>query len=303
MSAIADVLDKLRRPASTGANRCLPCTALNLGVLAAGVAALAYRKRRFTALALAASGASAIWFRGYFVPYTPRFAPRLVAALGVEEFFHARDERDAYETPGGPGSIGDSYDPQDALGRSPDDGERDTEPDGDAVLTMLLESGIVRPDGEDLSLAPEVREDWRAEIDSLNSLASPALGAELEASLPTITETRVIDDERAEREGRWIAFGDGGGIASESWLSRPIAIGELAAIRALEAFDLPLETRLAAARPLRMFLSTCPDCGGRVEASTTATCCGGLASPRQGPQDVLACTGCNERLFTFPRVD
>lgn len=302
MSVIADVLDRLRRPTSTGANRCLPCTALNLGVLAAGVAALVRRRRRRSALTLAVIGTGVIRLRGYFVPYTPRFAPRLVAALGVEEFFHARDERDAYETPGGPGSIGDSYDPRDARGRSPDDGERDAEPDGDAVLAMLVESEIVRPDGEDLSLAPEVREEWRTEIDSLRTLSSAELGAELERSVPTVTETRVIEDERTGKEGRWIALGDGSEIAAESWLSRPIAIGELAAIRALEAFDLPSETRLAAARPLRMFLSACPDCGGRVEASTTATCCGGLTSPRQGPQDVLACTDCDERLFTFPRA-
>jgi hypothetical protein len=302
MSAIADVLDRLRRPASTGANRCLPCTTLNLGVLAVGVAALASRKRRLTALALAASGTSAIWLRGYFLPYTPRFAPRLVATVGVEEFFHAGDERDTREVPGSPGSIGGDYDPRDAPERSPGNGERD-EPDGDAVLATLVESGILRPDGEELSLAPEVREEWRAEIDSLNSLASPELGVELERSVPTITETRAIDDERAGRDGRWIALGDGSEIASESWLSRPIAIGELAAIRALEAFDLPIERRLAAARPLRTFLSTCPDCGGQVVESTTASCCGGLTSPRQGPQDVLACTDCEERLFAFPRSD
>ena len=303
MSAIADVLDRLRRPTSTGANRCLPCTALNLGVLAAGVAALVRRRRRRSALTLAVIGTGAIWLRGYFVPYTPRFAPRLVAALGVEEFFHARDERDALETPGSPGSIDDSYDRRDASGRSPDDREKDTESDGDGTLMMLVESGVVRPDGEALSLAPEVREEWRAEIDSLRALASADLAAELEASVPTVTETRVIDDERAEREGRWIALGDGSEIAAESWLSRPIAIGELAAIRALEAFDLPLESRFAAARPLRMFLSACPDCGGRVEESTTATCCGGPTSPRQGPRDVLACAECDERLFTFPQAD
>ena len=311
MTSFADVLDALRRPAHTGARRCVPCTLLNLGLLAACTAVLARRNRRPLAVALAAVGTSAVWLRGYVVPYTPRFAPQVVAALPIpEEMFHPGDARDV---PDGPGSLADAD-----LGSVPrplrderendqrrDDGERvdgersDDAMNGDAVLAALVDAGVLVPEGDSLSLAAEAREHWEREIDSLNSLPSAELAAEIEESVPTVTDTRVVDGDSSSERSRWIALGDGSAVATESWLSRPVAIAELATLHALDAFDLAPETRLAAARPLRMFLRRCPDCGGPVEETTTATCCGGVTSPRMGPRDVLACGECDERLFTF----
>jgi hypothetical protein len=136
-------------------------------------------------------------------------------------------------------------------------------------------------------------------MDRLRSRSSEALASEALETTPTATDARVVDGENPNETGRWIALGNGTAIATETWLSRPVAIAEVAAVGALEEFGLPMETRLAAARPLRMFLDSCPDCGGRVTETTTATCCGGVTNPRQGPQEVLACGDCGERLFTF----
>lgn len=298
-------LDSLRRPAYTGAQRCLPCTVLNVGVLAVSVLALAHRKRRVSALALAAVGAGAIWLRGYFLPYTPWFAPRLVARIPLlDGVFHASDDRTG--VPDGPSSLADAGggavaddDGVAAFDAGRDETTIDGDGNADAILERLLASGVLVAEGEDLSLAPEVSERWQAEIRSLRSLTSERLATEALETAPTATDARVIDGDRPDEDGRWIALGDGDAIATETWLSRPVAIAEVAAVRALGAFDLSPEARLEAAHPLRMFLTTCPDCGGRIKETTTTTCCGGVTDPR-GPQDVLACEDCNERLFTFP---
>jgi len=75
--------DEFRNPAHTGANRCLPCTAVNLGlvaIVAAAVAAFAPP----AAGAVVVFGVAAVWLRGYLVPGTPsltrRYLPDAVLA-------------------------------------------------------------------------------------------------------------------------------------------------------------------------------------------------------------------------------
>ena len=86
----SEILDSLERihtavgsPEHTGQNRCLPCTLVN-AVGVAVVAILVARRRRPLGVLIALLGAAAIWLRGYVVPGTPRFAPRLVAPLPVD---------------------------------------------------------------------------------------------------------------------------------------------------------------------------------------------------------------------------
>jgi len=70
------LLARLRQPAYTGENRCLPCTVLNIaiaGTLAVGAALLATPLAG--AVVLVAS-LSAIYLRGYLVPGTPELTKR-----------------------------------------------------------------------------------------------------------------------------------------------------------------------------------------------------------------------------------
>ena len=64
------------------------------------------------------------------------------------------------------------------------------------------------------------------------------------------------------------------------------------------AGDLPPDLRMAAARPLRLFLDRCPACEAPVAETTAAACCGGPGPG--GPDEVLSCLSCETRLFTFP---
>jgi len=81
--SLRNAVDAVADPEHTGENRCLPCTALNaLGVAVA--AGLLSRRRRSLGLLAAVLGGAAIWLRGYVVPGTPRFAPRLVDPLPID---------------------------------------------------------------------------------------------------------------------------------------------------------------------------------------------------------------------------
>ncbi|MXR19811.1 hypothetical protein [Halobacterium bonnevillei] len=116
MSTIAG----LKRAEFTGSNRCWPCTALNVALLALVVGVLA-PFRPIPAAAAAVVGTAVIWLRGYLVPYTPRFAPKLAARL--------------------PGDVFDHSPRADSL-----DDVRDGAADGEAVLEALVEAGVVTVD-------------------------------------------------------------------------------------------------------------------------------------------------------------
>ncbi|WP_435365660.1 hypothetical protein [Haloarchaeobius sp. DYHT-AS-18] len=268
-------LDRFRNPAYTGEQRCWPCTVVNVvlvGVVVAGVALLDYP---VVAAAVGLVGLLVIWAQGYVVPYTPRFAPRLVAALPLPgDPFHADGGTAA---PAEDGSLGSD------------------EIDGEAVLTRLVEVGVIVPEGEDLMLSEEFHERWHDAMDEHQDDSAEELAAVVRDLLPDAS----VSVEGGAR-GPYVVVSAGGTASlSDAWLTRPVAIAEVAAVEALADTGLDEQTRLAAAEPLRTFLDVCPDCGGAVEVTTTVECCGGSAGATD-PDEVLACTECDTRLFTFP---
>ena len=307
----------LRRPEHTGERRCWPCTVVN-AVLVAGVALAVARRRRLAALPVLLLGAALVYLRGYVVPGTPRFAPRLVAALPLpyDPFGHEVPgrvpPRESLDEPGAGaatngaegrarraerGIEGATTDPD----RTPrTDGEPDAlgdavEPDGEAVLAALVEAGVVAVDGERVVPDPAFEADWEAEMADLAALDTDALAATV-GEAARAAEADVVDDEH----GEWVVLGDGsGGFAGRTWLPRAVAVAEAGAVRALAGWGLDRPTELAAAGALRTFLEACPDCGAALEETTTAACCGGYTNPTAEPADVLFCPDCDVRLFTF----
>ncbi len=303
---MSSVLSALRHPEHTGERRCWPCTIANGALLALAVIAVARTRRRALAALLMVVGTAAIALRGYFIPYTPQFAPRLARRLpgdpfGVENPIRPRPPEppadasvapNARETTDGPDTHSS---PETHSGPETSHSLTEEGPDGEAVLTALFEAGVLVDDGETIALTNDSRERWRTEMDTLRQLDMDALAAVVGETAPTADALSVEGDG-----GDWVVLTDEtGSIGRGVWLSRPVAIAETAAVRAL-ADDLDFSLRLAAARPLRMFLETCPVCGGPVSETTTLDCCGGLSTPNTGPQDVLACEACDEWLFTFP---
>ncbi|WP_435346517.1 hypothetical protein [Haloarchaeobius sp. HRN-SO-5] len=267
-------LDAILRPEYTGENRCWPCTVVNVAIVAA-VAAVAYLVGYpIVAGVVAAVGLLAVWARGYVVPYTPRFAPRLAAALGVgDRFGHAASPPEGAAT----GSLGIDADPE-------------------AVVDVLLEAGVLAEDEAGLYLTDSFRTRWRDAMEPLRD-ATPE---QLADGVRGIREDADVRAEQNERGAYVVVAAPDGNVIHDAWLTRPVVIAEIAGVHALGGAGLDREARLAAVQPLRSFLEECPDCGGRVEETTTVDCCGGPAGTAAEPDHVLACTECGSRLFTFP---
>lgn len=295
--------DRPSRPADdpTGERRCWPCTALNLALLAV-VALVVGRRRRALGALVAAAGSAAVYARGYLLPYTPQVAPRLVAAAGLEEWFHGgaasgRAPEDAgggslAGVPGGTGANGDGSADAEAVAPAPA---------GEAVAEALVESGALEADGEALVPSADFRERWTAAMADLRELDDAALAEATLAASPAAEAWSVTSDGPLTPVAReYVVLSDGSGeVTGETWLSRPVAIAETAAVEALEPYVDDGATRRAAARAMRTFLESCPDCGAPVVETTTAACCGTTTGADTQPDEVLACPDCDVRLYTF----
>jgi hypothetical protein len=276
-------LGAIRRPEHTGDRRCWPCTVVNVALLSVLAGVLAVAVSVVLASVVAVLGVGAIWLRGYFVPGTPAFAPRLVAAIpGGEALF---------DKPATDSTSGDGPERPEQAGSLDEAAET---PDGEQLLGALVEVGVLEVDGEQVVLAPNFETDWQEAMGSLSALSTDDLAAEVR-EVAAAADTRVVRDDGAE----WIALGDGHNIAEEVWLTRPVAIAETAAVRRLpDVLDDP-SARRAAASSLRMFLAECPDCSTPLEESTVMDCCGGYNGPSDVPEETLVCPNCDARLYTF----
>jgi len=256
---LREVVSSLRKRAYTGSHRCWPCTVLNAGIVAT-VALVLGRRSRAGGLLVAAAGGALIALRGYVIPYTPQFAPRIVDRLPVDVGYSPPDEPS--------GSLGETDDPE-------------------AVLGALLSAGVLTDD-EQLHLSEPFAERWLAEIEALS-------GA-------TDSEVAAAAAEAVEFEADSMVSGDRLLVAGprDVWLTRPVAIAEAAAIKALVSAGLDRTTATTAAGPLRLFLPVCPDCAGQVVESTVRNCCGGTKGVYDRPdREVLACADCDSVLYTF----
>ncbi|SIR62059.1 hypothetical protein [Natronorubrum thiooxidans] len=275
---MTDFRERIRRREYTGENRCWPCTITNGVLVAIAVGGLSLLGRRTAAKAVAVVGTAVIALRGYVVPYTPRFAPALVAALPIDLFDHSRPVAAT-------GSLSDS-----SIASA--EASETAEPTGEAVLTTLLEAGVVVPEGDEIRLTDAARDDWRREMRTLR-----------EAKMATLA--RIADDQTdasvdARAERRWgrsvLVLERDGGVPVT--LRRGVAVAELAAARSLESRVESAPIRRAAGRPLRSLLEACPLCGDELTI-TQSSCCGETTPIGQTPSEKLVCPTCDERVFTF----
>lgn len=261
-------LDAVRRPEYTGENRCLPCTLVNSAVVLVGSLVLTLVSGPLGLLALVV-GAALIYLRGYVVPYTPEFAPRLVEPLPVN--FHANATTDGGRPAGESDDLGDDV-------------------DGEQLMTALFEAGVlVETEQGGIDVAPDVLEDWEQEMAGLREREDGAVAAVVADAAPFDAEGRVeYGGVTVEGEGQQV------------WLAKPLAIADASAVRALAMHGVDPETGAAAATPMRMFLRECPECGGDVAETTYRNCCGGTMGVYDNPETpVLACEECDAIVFEF----
>ena len=260
--------DGIRRSEYTGTNRCWPCTSVNLGLVGLTALWLHRRDRRLASLAIAVIGVAAVAVRGYVVPYTPQFAPRLVAAVPL------------------PGGIFEKDADADIPERRSLTG---TELDGTTVLQELSAAGAIDVEGDLIRPTAVVDSRWREEMDRLATDPLDALARDAARTVPTVDAAETYVDG----DGEWL-------VVDSLLVARPVVIAELAACRALDDTVAGQPIQHADARAFRMFLDSCPACGSELVESSAVSCCGGYTDPRTKPEDVLVCPRCEQRLFTMP---
>ncbi|TKX69802.1 hypothetical protein, partial [Halorubrum sp. GN11GM_10-3_MGM] len=148
-SALAAV-GRLRRPEYTGSNRCLPCTAVNVVIAAAGAGAAAAVGAPLLGAVGFGGALAVIWLRGYLVPGTPELTKRYLPERALALFGKA---------PGGveAGASGDaSIDPE----------------------AYLHDAGVLveTPASDDFAFAPDFAAAWRAAAEG-EAGATPGEGA------------------------------------------------------------------------------------------------------------------------------
>ncbi|NLV12537.1 hypothetical protein [Haloarcula argentinensis] len=275
-------LETLSDESYTGANRCWPCTVLNLGLVGLLALFLRARKRSLLSLLVAVVGVAVVYLRGYLVPYTPEFAPRLVAISPVpNEWFHGESAHDAAT--------------QEVMAHEERDSlAEDVDLDGETILRELSAAGVIELEGEQLFLTTAVDTAWHEQMDELANSSLDALAAALQASLPGVDDAEPYVDD-----AEWIALG----TDHKQLLPRPVVVAELAAYEVLgERLD-DERLRVAGAEAFRMFLHRCPVCDSDLVESSSVSCCGGHLGPRQDPDETLVCPTCEQRLYTFNMGD
>lgn len=230
--------------AYTGENRCMPCTAVNLGI--AGVIAV------LTALVWLPLGIGVLLLsvtliatQGYLVPGTPtltkRYAPAWFLAL-----FGKADTPDLPET-----------------------GAEDV-----PVERWLLQASVIEPcrDRDDVCLTEPFETAWYRRMDDVREedLATTELAQMLDLDIDAVT--------LEEHDGAFVMQSAQGHIGQ--WESRAALVADIAAVRELPSWvsdweGLNVFERARLLGGLRIFIETCPVCGGPVDIAeeTVESCC------------------------------
>jgi len=275
MGAIESTVDRFRRPEYTGANRCYPCTAVNLTIaLVVGLGVVVLVGQTGWASYTVPAGLAAfllccvpIALRGYLVPGTPtltkRYFPPWLLALFDKE---AQPAATASDGAGGHEELD--------------------------VEALLVSAGALepRPDDDDLQLDPSLRDQWRAEIEGIR-------GEDLDRDLlADILGVDAKDLSYREFSTSFRAFLHGNNVGT--WESKAAFVADVAAAPVLEDridgwANLPARDRGRLLNGLRLFLESCPDCDGPLSfgTDTVESCC----SKREVA--ALTCQDCDQRIF------
>ncbi|UPV76387.1 hypothetical protein M0R89_19700 (plasmid) [Halorussus limi] len=256
------LLDRFRQPEYTGENRCTPCTIVNVVIAAVGSAMVSYVLTPVGGAVAFALSLAAIYLRGYLVPGTPTLTKRYFPDWVLAKFDKLEDEQVEV-------------------------GEEEREPEA-----VLADAGAVEPceQMDDLCLSESFRTEWRDNMDSIKEDGSEK---SLLSSVLDVDEDKLTFEEHDEA---MVAQYDNGRLGQ--WESRAALVADLAAATVLEDRyadwdDLTVTNQSRVLSGLRIFLETCPECGGAVqmEQETVESCCRTM--------DVVAvsCSECDSRIL------
>ena len=267
------LIDRLRQPAYTGENRCLPCTVLNTLISLAISVLLASVWLPLGVLTFLAC-VGLIYIRGYVVPYTPTITQR---------YFPDRLLRWFGKQDAGPSTSLST--------------RSDTANDSDAAVDIeaLLRDGTVVvdcPDEDDLCLSDAFEAAWWRRIRRLRE-HDPAARERLAAVIDVDPDALAFDDGT-----RFSVTYEGDPIGA--WESEAAFYADLAVEPTLDEWlakwaALSDHERTQLIAGMRAFLDRCPRCEESVEQAENIrkTCC---SSTVVGVD--VDCPACGARVFS-----
>jgi len=264
---LPDAFEQYRQPEYTGENRCLPCTAVNVGI--AFVLAVLVSVVGTPLLGLLALGGSllAIYLRGYLVPGTPELTKQYLPDWLLAKFDKAE----------GPPVESEPTLPEEEraeTGEADEASETESTDEPADPEELLFEMNAVEEteDGEDIELTDAFADELFAAADELRE-DEDARTAAIAGLLGVDVETATIHQEvhgpalyvDTDRVHRWPSEA---ALLSDACAHRVLSERERWA-------EIPPQQRQGITRALRSFLSTCPVCGGEVGLTedTVSSCC------------------------------
>lgn len=235
-TAVTSFVERVRQPAYTGENRCLPCTVVNVGIAIGLAGVVSVVATPVTGGIVFLASLAAIWLRGYLVPGTPELTKQYLPDSVLRLFGKAPELPD-------PGETVD-------------------------VEGYLLELGALHDAGDDVELADGFAADWHTAIDAVADDPETAVGDVLDLDDPGLEDrggATVVTDgglAAANWPSKAALIADLGAVRvlsdrDPAWTER----------------DHAERGRILAG--LRIFLDECPDCGGepRLGEDTVESCC------------------------------
>lgn len=272
MASADETLARFKQPEYTGENRCIPCTIVNTviaGVLS-GFVGFGTTQWVSEIAGLTAGGGLfaicllAIYFRGYLVPGTPALTKQYFPPWLLAVFDKGPAASDPELT---------EIDPETAL-----------------VAAGALEECETN---DDLCLTAAFREQWYEDIEQVKQTDADR------KRLLELLDIEEADIQFKEYGSAFQARVDGTTVGK--WESQAAFLADLGAARTLERrYDnwdqLSVNARSQLLNGLRLFIDSCPSCGGEPEfgTDTVESCC--------STHEVAAvsCGDCDARLFETP---
>ncbi|MEZ3164744.1 hypothetical protein ABNG03_12005 [Halorubrum sp. RMP-47] len=310
-SGDASLRDRIREPAYTGENRCLPCTVVN-GVFAVALTAAAMVFGPVIAAVVLVASMGSIYYRGYLVPGTPELTKRYLPDRVLRLFGKApKGPRDGWEgsatrsgdvtvttfeadgdrTPGrsdaeDPGRAGaEDTDGTGANEAADADEAADDEPEFETVerirdqrenavdpIEFLIDVGVVEATEDGEDVVFE--DEFAGAVESnVSSLERGDVGAETLGEMFGVDPDDVTFEDRSYPAVTVLR-------RVRKWPGDGAYLADVASHLALVErtdrwLDVPPEQRLSILQSLRSFLSSCPVCGGDIGATadTVESCC------------------------------
>ncbi|MGB9956527.1 hypothetical protein ACOZ4B_09085 [Haloferax prahovense] len=258
------VLDRVRNPAYTGENRCLPCTGVNAALAIALAGLVAWVGLPLLSAVVLAVSAAVISLRGYLIPGTPTLTQRYLPSRVMAYFEHGPEQT----------AVDSHSEPVDVTNADHD--------------TLLVDNGVLVPcdGGADFCLTDRFHAAWTNAIDTIDSDVDTALS--VSAFVDADPSEVVVDESAAD----FAISVDGAHVGR--WPSRAAFLADAAGAVALATelpnwHDLSSRVRGVALGELRLFLERCPTCDGEpnIQQRTEETCC------RTRTITTMRCTDCN----------